>query len=343
MGTVSLVYDDLRVMRIISDFIQSIDSSGSLKPEELPCIALKGGRSQAALYRFNAHEHSYVLRLFAPQAKQMARMHQIIIAKQAGKIDVGPKVLFVDPQLEGIIMEFIPGCTVTPAHFEDSDGLANFAHCLKKLHQSSERFPIAYSPFRRFHEFLAKGTQQNLTSQLFEAKAAMEHLEALLQLYPLPNVPTHLDLNSLNIMLVNKQFFLVDWVNGGMSDPYFDLATFAVFQNLNEAQTIAFLQYYFGRSPNQVEWNRFVVTQPIRLFVIAAAFLALSEDVSPPEILELPSLADFLRNYASGNTSLSHRQIGSIMLNAGINLINEQNFLKSFKDLQTNALNYNPR
>jgi len=336
MDSGSLIHDDPRIFRITSDFIRTTDSSANLYPEELTYTSLKGGRSHAALYHFNIKEHSYVLRLFAPQARRLMRMHQIIMAKQAGKIGIGPKVFFVDRQLEGIVMDFIPGRTVHQIDFEDPNRLAKFAHLLQRLHQSPEQFPVACSPFRRFHDFLAKGTQNSFHSQFTEVKALMEELEATVQLYPLPSVPTHLDLNPLNIMLAKEQFFLVDWVNGGMSDPYFDLATFAIFQGLNESQTQTFLKHYFGRYPTQFEWNRFVLTQPIRLFVIAAAFLSASPENAMliRKDSELPNLADFMQETAVGKTSRPHWQISSIMFNAGLNLINGNNFQTALQDLQ---------
>lgn len=51
----------------------------------------------------------------------------------------------------------------------------------------------------------------------------MEDLETILKLLPVDQVPSYLDLHPLNILLWENRFFLVDWVNGGMSDPYLDL------------------------------------------------------------------------------------------------------------------------
>jgi len=327
----SLIHDDVRIWRIVSDFIQTLDFSNSLKPEELTYTVLKGGRSQAAIYRFSIHEHTYVLRLFPPQAKQPARLHQVSMAKQAGKIGAGPKVFFTDPQLEGIIIDYIPGRTVHPMDFEDPDRLAQFACFLRCLHQSSEPFPVAISPFRRFHDFLGRATQYHSHLWFAEVKEIIEKLEAALQLYRVPNVPTHLDLNPLNIMLTKEGFLLVDWVNGGMSDPYFDLAAFSIFHNLNESQSQAFLNHYFDRCPTQTEWSRFVIIQPIRLFVIAAAFLSVSQEDNTIEASGLPTLADFMLENAAGKTDQSCHQIGSIMLNAGLNLIQGKHFQAALK------------
>ncbi len=173
----------------------------------------------------------------------------------------------------------------------------------------------------------------------------MDELEAVFHLSPVPQVPTHLDLHPLNIMLSEEHFFLVDWVNGGICDPYFDLATFATFQCLNESQTLTFLTYYFEHPPTQFEWNRFIVTRPIRLFVIAAALLNSSTDenrsISYEEALEtckLPSLVDFGKNEINEPLWLH----GLKMLKSGLTLIDQENYKAALRYLQKNLIDSNP-
>jgi thiamine kinase-like enzyme len=238
-----------------------------------------------------------------------------------------------------MIMNFIPGRTVQQKDFENFDNLAQFAKFLQNLHRSKEKFPVACSPFQRFQNFLLKGKKEKITypSRFTEVKALMEELEATFQLSPVPQVPTHLDLHPLNIMLSEQHFFLVDWVNGGICDPYFDLATFTTFQCLNESQTLTFLTHYFERPPTEFEWNRFIITQPIRLFVIAAALLNTSLDdtrtISYEEALKfwkLPSLNDFGKNEM--NEPLW--PFGLTMLQTGLMLIDQKNFKIALQYMQ---------
>jgi thiamine kinase-like enzyme len=171
-----------------------------------------------------------------------------------------------------MIMEFISGRTVKVTDFEDSAHLAAFAKFLKRLHLSEVEFPHAVSPFKRFRDFCVK--MDIAPSRFLEMQALMADLEALFQLFPNRPVPSHLDLHPLNIMVDKDRFCLVDWVNGGMYDPWFDLATFSVFQELNKEKAQQFLTEYLERAPMEFEWNRFIVTQPIRPLVIAAALFS---------------------------------------------------------------------
>ncbi len=266
---------------VVSRFINFLD----ILPEDLHFLSLKGGGSQATLCQFDLLNVTYVLRLFPSQSSFAAREHQIALAKQAGELGFGPKIHFVDPEMKGMVMEFISGRVVQVTDFEDSTQLGAFAKFLKRLHLSEVEFPLAVSPFERFRDFSAK--MDVVPSRFSEMQALMGHLEVLFQLFPVRHVPTHLDLHPLNIMVDHHRFCLVDWVNGGMCDPWFDLATFSVFHELNHEKALKFLTEYLERAPTEYEWNRFIVMQPIRPLVIAAALFSVHNDPLAESMLQI--------------------------------------------------------
>lgn len=270
--------------QFVSAIIAAFASSQGihLVDTEIAVEPLMGGASTARLYRFALYETSYVLRILPGQASAETRMYQISLAQQAGKIGVGPTVYFVDSQMQALVMEFIKGRTVEKSDFANADRLCSFAKLLRRLHRSTENFSRAVSPFKRFRDFYNNAVGHSFLPPRFaEVKVLMEVLEAILQRWPIAEVPSHLDLHPLNIMLANERFMLVDWVNGGRSDPNFDLATFSVFFDLSESQIQTFLANYFDREPMAHEYDRFTIIQPVRLFVIAAALYS-SEGATGP-------------------------------------------------------------
>lgn len=331
---------------VVSQFIKSLSSLPvNMEVDKLVYEPLKGGRSEAKLYRFDLHKHSYVLRLLPPHAGPLTRMHQITLAKQAGELAFGPKIHFVDTQMNGMIMEFIPGRTVEESDFKDISCLTKFTKFLQRLHRSIVNLPLAVSPFKRFRDFNLKLENRNTISppRLSEVIALMKDLEAIFQSLPINKVPSHLDLHPLNIMLCGNHFFLVDWVNGGMSDPYFDLATFSIFHGLNEEKAMLFLTHYFERDPTDLEWNRFIIAQPIRLFVIASALFSSDFDssMSYEELsrdISLPSLSDFGKKGAIWPHSL----LGVSMFQTALALIDQDQFISSLQTLKKHAALCNP-
>lgn len=134
-------------------------------------------------------------------------------------------------------------------------------------------------------------------------------------------------------MLWESRFFLVDWVNGGMSDPYFDLATFSIFHGLNEERLMLFLTHYLGRTPHHIEWNRLIVAQPIRLFVIAASlFSSLTDTTTYEEIGDkpLPTLSDFGKQQAAWPAPL----LGAAMFQAALTCMDHDRFQQAWLGLK---------
>jgi len=247
------VLEDTRVSRTISGFLRTLNLCPEKHLNKIVLSVLKGGLSAASLYSFNLYEHTYVLRVLPSQAEKPVRSHQILLAKLAAELCLGPQIYYVDSELEAFVMQYIRGRTVLASDFHDVQLLSQFALQLKALHQTQSNFLAARSPFERFYNAYAKikNTCLHVPDRLSEVSKTLEHIESLLLAYPVSAAVAHLDLNPLNIMIADNKFYLVDWVNGGMSDLYFDLATFCVFQDLSEHQKKLFLEYYFGYAPSR--------------------------------------------------------------------------------------------
>lgn len=325
--------------RTLNAFIKTISVTNRIGFEiETTFIPLFGGMSQASLFRFTYENRHYVMRILPNKVSYVERERQIALMLHASQTGVGPSVFFVSPQKDALIMQFIDGPTTTPNTFQEDQAVRNFAQLLQRLHSSKVTAPKAISPFLRFYNFLVNCTMLDLTvaSKIDTAKTIIENIKVALDFHPLPLVPTHLDLHSLNIMKNKDQFVLVDWVNGGLSDPFLDLATFTVFQNLDASRTELFLKVYFGRSPSKTEWARFHILLPIRPLVIAAAMLQAhpQASLSNHSLLPQPTFDDFLREQATGTLNWPPQIVGLIMLDHGISLADQAVFQESLNYLQ---------
>lgn len=330
---------------IISQFAKSGRFLLNRAPNDFICEPMKGGQSVATLFRFQIDNFPYVLRLFPPHAPPITRMHQLTLAKEAGELGFGPKIHFIDSEMNGIIMDFFPGRTIKEADFKDLANLSRFTKFIKHLHCSSAKFPKATSPFKRFFDLCLKmkDTDNIKLPQFYEIENLMKNLATIFQLLPIKRVPSHLDLHSQNIMVHENRFMLVDWVNGGISDPFFDLATFSVFHELNGHETNLFLCDYFEREISELEWNRFIVTKPIRLLVVALGLFSVIHNKTQAyeEIarLSLPTLRDFREKGAIW----PHFILGMSMYQSALTIIDQTqfqrslNWLKKYVNLRCNA------
>lgn len=297
-----------------------------------------GGLSAARLYRFEHNHHQYVLRLLPTNLDHATRTHHIHMTRMAGNMGIGPKVHYVDDNAQAIVMDFVVGKSSSYSGLQDPFYVQSCAKLLARLHQSTADFPCAHSPFNRFFEFLDKAQQQNSAycAELMSIKDTMAQLEKIFATCATKMVPCHLDLHPLNILMSDKRPFFVDWVNGGISNPYFDLATFAQFHCLESQEITMLLANYFGRSPTEFELQYFTLAKPIRLIVIGAAYLCTIQDkkstYSNPQ--QPISFAHFIELQLAGPLDLSYEQIGLTMLHAGLELIEEQAFKNTLNALR---------
>lgn len=205
----------------------------NLNSHQITLSSLKGGQSAANLYQFDINQNRFILRIPPANASLPTKAHQCFLTKQAGELGIGPKVVYTDPQFNSIILNYIPGKEAQSKDFKNNALLHQMAKTLYHLHHSKSTFPLAVSPFKRFNGFFEKINNKN--HELKKIKLYIDEIEQTLRFYPISLCPTHLDLHLSNIILKdNNEIFLIDWVNGGMSDPFFDLATFSYFSELNE-------------------------------------------------------------------------------------------------------------
>ncbi|HXH54923.1 MAG TPA: phosphotransferase [Gammaproteobacteria bacterium] len=324
------------VGKIVNAFLQTSCLLTEASPKDISISTLKGGKSSSTLYKIDTGKISYVLRCPAPTTSNPNRWLQASLAKQAGVLGVGPKIHFVDSEEYAIIMEYVSGRTASPLDFENKSFLINFSLLLQKLHDSQLEFPLATCPFYRFQRFLIKCDQNKVycDANFSDVKFIMDEIATILQLHPISLAPCHLDLNLSNIIFTNEKFLLVDWVNGGMSDPYFDLATFSIFAGLNESQTKDFLAYYLKHVPTQLEWARFVIIRPVRLFVIAASCFSAS---STERTLNTENILEFSDFIHKNRDDLDVNQIGLAVFKKGLDLIQESFFRNSLNYLKNSA------
>ncbi len=318
-------------------------AGGESDSESLNCTVLSGGHSGATNVRFEHQGASYVLRCFAPNQRTVTRTHGALVAKIAGERGLGPKVHYVAPRVEGFVMDFLSGRTATNGHFQERDNLRHFARFLHTVHQTDGEFPRAYSPFTVFLRRLTAGADlgAQYPSCMVEAKDRLSDVEATLSLRSVPQTLTHNDLNSLNIIIDDDRFWLIDWECAGWGDPYLDLAMFTTFQGLSIHQTQEFLEAYFGRAPTRMEQDRFLIAQPIPYLLRGAVFLG--EPVTDTTTKEydrqlargdIPSADQVLLEHSEGRLNRTRQQIGLSLLQRGLELADRTEFKTAIQRLQ---------
>ena len=153
------------------------------------------------------------------------------------------------PDCHAMILEFIPGRTMTGADLRAPGMPARVAGAARRLHQGR--------PFGRRFDMLALAARyREVAAQRgiagpsdYEARRpTVEAMGRPSAAHPLPPVPCHNDLLPENFIDDGRTLRIVDYEYSGNNDPAFELGDAAVEIGYDEAQIAELCQAYFGEA-----------------------------------------------------------------------------------------------
>ena len=333
---------DQNARRILTSFLK--DEKG-ITPDQLLLIPLTKGRSGAGLYRFSLGDSEYVLRMFSPINSYQDREREAYVSRVAGEHSVAPRVYYIDPKLEGIIIEFIPGLTILKNDLEHSEDIISFAKFLRKVHEIPMEKYEATSPLKRGDEWLdiAKKENKSFPSRFDAISKKIDEVEEVLLHMPAKQVFIHNDLMPLNIMIDNSLYKLVDWPEAGRGDALWDLTTFSDFNNLSDEEIMILLRGYLGREITQKEMDLFTIMRPVSTFLRTIGGIAFDKEPRSTEFYDkniqegkLPSFRKMIDDFSLGQLTLPLWQVTLISFIESMRQINDPNFDQALQRLKSN-------
>ena len=173
-------------------------------------------------------------------------------SSRAAAVGVAPALLASLEDPPCLVFELVAGETMSPERFRDPGLVAAVAKALRALHACQ---PIAarFDSFRLVESYAAATREHGgeVPAAYAEAAAAAARIEDALG--DPPPVLCHNDLLAANFIAVEGGVELVDWEYAGTGNRYFDLANFAVNNELGAAPEESFLGAYLERPPRPEE------------------------------------------------------------------------------------------
>jgi len=189
---------------------------------------------------------AFVLRIVGRDTELLGidRDAELEASRTAAALGIGPEVAaFVDGCL---VTRFLEGETGRP-------GTAEAGALLRRLHDGPA-IPGSFDSFRVVETYAA--TAGSPPPEYGRAKAIAERIEA--RRGGVEPRPCHNDLLPANFVHDGERLRLVDWEYAGMGDPYFDLANFAVNNELGEDGEAELLAAYGGGDAEALVLMRFM-------------------------------------------------------------------------------------
>jgi thiamine kinase-like enzyme len=168
--------------------------------------------------------------------------------ENAAAIGVAPRVV---AQLEDppcLVTEFVECREMEPEDLREPETMKRVLGSLKKVHESGADLPTTFDSFRVVEEYreTAAGRGGEIPEAFDEAHERAGRIEAALSGPEHDPVPCHNDLLAGNFLQGAERILIVDWEYAGMGDRYFDLANFAINNELPDSQHPELLADYFS-------------------------------------------------------------------------------------------------
>lgn len=163
-------------------------------------------------------------------------------------LGIMPKVTCADPQTGILIMDFVENSQACSMEdFYNERALQRICHLLSTVHASGIKFdnefdiPVTQEMYRQHLKEIGGITPEILQR---EEKRMDEWMQYLFREYPKKLVPCHIDPKLNNFLKKGRQLYLIDWEYSGMADLYFELANFALTNNLTAEEEKIFIEAY---------------------------------------------------------------------------------------------------
>ena len=177
------------------------------------------------------------------------RGNEAFNTKAAADAGVGPRVLHHLPEWGVLVLEWLPGRTMSNLSFCEPGMPGRVAGALRRLH-AGPRFRDDFDMFRLSEFYLRVVDERGLAipAGYREARPEVARIEPALRARPLPTVPCHNDLLAENYLDDGAALRIVDYEYSGNNDPTFELGNTCRELGWGEEKMGELAEAYFGRA-----------------------------------------------------------------------------------------------
>jgi thiamine kinase-like enzyme len=201
-------------------------------------------------YRTRFDGRDYVIRVPGKNTSllEIDRGAERVANERAAAIGVAPAVAAALDDPPAIVTVFVEGRGMEPAELREPATLTNVARSLRAIHELGKPVPTTFDSFRIVETYADTARERGaaIPAAYDEAHEQAARIESAFTGPEHDPVPCHNDLLAANFIRGEDQLWVVDWEYAGMGDRYFDLANFAVNNELGEASELALLEAYFA-------------------------------------------------------------------------------------------------
>jgi thiamine kinase-like enzyme len=223
------------------------------KGRQVSVSQLSGGLTNEN-YLVQSDSERYVMRIPGQSTELLSidRENEIYNTKAAAATGIGPRVLEHVPGLDVLVLEFIPGPTMSAQTLQSKEMAARMAASFRRLH-SAPRFQKDFDMFRLIKYYLKIVDEHHVTipDGYRDWLPLVARIESAVHIGAQPSMPCHNDLLCENFIDDGTALRIVDYELSGNNDPCFDLGNTAQEAAFDQDLRAALCDAYFGKQDPQ--------------------------------------------------------------------------------------------
>ena len=223
------------------------------KGQDVKVSSLSGGLTNEN-FLVEAAGNRYVMRIPGASTELLSidRNNEVYNTRAAASTGIGPMVLEHIAELDVMVLEFIPGPTMSAPALNSKRMAQRMAESFKRLH-SAPRFLTDFDMFRLIETYLRIVEEHDVVIPVdYQQRLPLvARIEQAVRAVSLPVVSCHNDLLCENFIDDGHWLRIVDYELSGNNDPCFDLGNTAQEANLDDDLRAVLCEAYFGRLDRQ--------------------------------------------------------------------------------------------
>lgn len=243
---------------------------------------ITAGLSRASVYRVEAAGHACVLKLASEGEPIEAWRQSLAIQQLAAQAGVAPRVIHHDETRRAIVSEYVVDRGFASRLFDPQtrrDAIRQLGAMIRRVHA----LPLPANAVSRDPRDLitTKWAQLSTFTVPSFVRTTIEQVLAETPPRQRPLVTSHNDMNPSNLVFDGERLMLLDWDAAGPNEPFFDLATVAVFLNMDDASASTLIAAHDAAQCDALP-DGFVYARRFVAALCATLFLQLAHDGGYP-------------------------------------------------------------
>jgi thiamine kinase-like enzyme len=267
-------------------------------------LRITRGLSSDLVFRIVVKGTPYLLRIMTRINEQMDPHRIYACMSVASDGGITPRVHYTHAEDGVSITDF-----VKTAPLSSLEALQLVPLTLRTLH-ALPPFLKEFNYITAHKAFIGRFRTASLLPQR-EIDEVFAHYDQLCAIYPRLDediVSSHMDLKPDNILFDGDRIWLVDWQAGFLNDRYFDLAVAANCLVSTAEDESAYLEHYFGQSPDEYQQARFFLMRQFLHAFSASVSLMLGsggQSIAAPD--HVPSFEEFYGRVWDGEVNFADK------------------------------------